>query len=427
MVALNAPQRRPVAGYDDVLQYAQRRVDVLDLQANQLVTKDFEQVARESPIEQVELFASRDERLDRYPPTADRQERFPWVLTFDSLLGETDYVPTMRRMLRALEEAYECPVDVEFTTNFRPEEGYLINLVQCRPLQIKRLGTVAEPPKEIPPDDLIFQTHGAVMGHGRIARIDRIIYVVPSVYGKLPLRDRYSVARAVGKLVHLEGADRAAAVALLGPGRWGTSMPSLGVPVSFAEISTVTVLGEIVVMHEHLVPDVSLGTHFFNELVEADTLYFAMFPDRERKHAQRHAVGPDAQPAPRLVARRSTVVQRDPRGRRHRPGRRRADHAQRQHAHPGRRLLPAATRRVVVGWHWRLASVAPREGDQSPARKAACRAGQPPAPAGGYWLSPLAPHPSALTCCRGSLRPRPCRRPSRRGYRRRGRPLRSGR
>jgi hypothetical protein len=68
---------------------------------------------------------------------------------------------------------------------------------------------------------------------------------------------------------------------LVGPGRWGTSMPSLGVPVSFAEINTVSVLCELTVMHEGLIPDVSLGTHFFNDLVEMDMLYLAVSPGRE--------------------------------------------------------------------------------------------------------------------------------------------------
>ena len=68
---------------------------------------------------------------------------------------------------------------------------------------------------------------------------------------------------------------------LIGPGRWGTTTPSLGVPVSFAEIDTVSVLCEIVAMREDLVPDVSLGTHFFNDLVEMDMLYLALFPGRK--------------------------------------------------------------------------------------------------------------------------------------------------
>ena len=68
---------------------------------------------------------------------------------------------------------------------------------------------------------------------------------------------------------------------LLGPGRWGTTTPSLGIPVSFPEINTVSVLCEIVTMRDDLVPDVSLGTHFFCELVEMDILYFALFPHQK--------------------------------------------------------------------------------------------------------------------------------------------------
>ncbi len=67
---------------------------------------------------------------------------------------------------------------------------------------------------------------------------------------------------------------------LIGPGRWGTQSPSLGIPVSFSEISRAAVVVEVVAMHEHLVPDVSLGTHFFNDVVEHDMLYVAYFPTR---------------------------------------------------------------------------------------------------------------------------------------------------
>ena len=66
----------------------------------------------------------------------------------------------------------------------------------------------------------------------------------------------------------------------IGPGRWGTSSPELGIPVSFPNISHASVLCEIVAMREDLIPDVSLGTHFLNELVEMDMLYLALFPDQ---------------------------------------------------------------------------------------------------------------------------------------------------
>jgi len=104
---------------------------------------------------------------------------------------------------------------------------------------------------------------------------------VPSVYSRLGMSQRYSVARTIGRLTHLESPGGRKTIMLLGPGRWGTSMPSLGVPVSFAEINTAAVICELAVMHAGLIPDVSLGTHFFNDLVEMDMLYLAVSPGRE--------------------------------------------------------------------------------------------------------------------------------------------------
>jgi hypothetical protein len=113
-----------------------------------------------------------------------------------------------------------------------------------------------------------------------VAPVGRLIYVVPSVYGQLPQRDRYSIARLIGRLTRLEKQPEGALL-LAGPGRWGTSEATLGVPVSFAEISRVTALCEVIEMREGLVPDVSLGTHFFNDLVEMRILYLALVPGKE--------------------------------------------------------------------------------------------------------------------------------------------------
>jgi len=92
--------------------------------------------------------------------------------------------------------------------------------------------------------------------------------------------DRYSVARLIGRLTHVKGGDAQPTIMLVGPGRWATTTPSLGVPVSFAEINPASVLCEVAAMHEGLIPEVSLGTHFFNDLVEMDMLYLAVYPQK---------------------------------------------------------------------------------------------------------------------------------------------------
>ncbi len=281
IVALNAPERRPESDFDEVRQYSQRKVDVIDLEANQLVSHEFTDVAQRSKGLPVDIFASASGRSGYRADDGAGAKEPPPVLTFDRLLTRTPFVDDLRQMLRTLQDAYDYPVDLEFTANFLAAEQYRINLVQCRPLQVVSDTGAVELPEAIAADDCVLEAHGAVIGQSRVSRIDRLVYVPPSVYGRLPIRDRYSVARLIGRLLHHDEGVPPRNVMLIGPGRWGTTTPSLGVPVSFAEIDAASVLCEIVAMRDDLVPDVSLGTHFFNDLVEMDILYLALFPGRK--------------------------------------------------------------------------------------------------------------------------------------------------
>jgi pyruvate,water dikinase len=280
IVAINAPNRRPESDASEVRHASQRKVDVIDLEANQLVSRNFVDVAHQSPTLPIDVFASEDKELARLTAQREMPAAFGLVLTFDHLLLQTPFVGNMRRILAILQEAYDHPVDLEFTANLFAKDHYKINLVQCRPLHVASGTAVSALPAAIAPENLVLEAHGAVIGHGRLIPIHRVIYVVPERYDRLSVSDRYSLARLIGRLVHLKEPGPAKQVMLIGPGRWGTTTPSLGVPVSFAEIDRVAVLCEIVAMRSGLVPEVSLGTHFFNDLVEIDMLYLAFFPTR---------------------------------------------------------------------------------------------------------------------------------------------------
>ena len=286
LVALNAPMKRPETREEDIKQFSQRRVDALDLKANQFATRHFESVARCLPQATLEFFAACDEELQARMRARHMPDTFPWMLSLDRLLSETDFTKDMHQLLRILDDAYETPVDIEFTANFLPDGRYRINLLQCRPFQVKIKveGSRVKYPEAIAPERILLQSSGPIVGHSLATGISRLIHVSPSVYGRMTLTQRYSVARTIGRITHLEGAAKADTIMLVGPGRWGTSMPSLGVPVQFAEINTVSVLCELALMHEGLVPDLSLGTHFFNDLVEMDMLYFAVSPEKQGHH-----------------------------------------------------------------------------------------------------------------------------------------------
>lgn len=274
VVALNEPQRRPESNFDEVRQYSQRRVDVLDFDANQLVPTQVAQVVPHGRIPAWDLIAQWHGAASAAP-----DDSAGWVLTFDGLFARTDFIADMRQMLATLQQAYTYPVEVEFTVNFASDSRYRINLLQCRPLQVRGGGSLAEPPPDVPAKHHLLRSQGAVIGQSQLATVDRLIYVVPDIYGQMPIADRHSVARTIGRLAHLEPQPRT--IMLVGPGRWGTTMPSLGVPVTYADINSVSILCEVVAMRDDLIPDVSLGTHFFNELVEMDVLYLALFPSSQ--------------------------------------------------------------------------------------------------------------------------------------------------
>ena len=276
VVALNAPDKRPEGGFDEVAQYAQRRMDLLDLEENHFASSYFVDVTKQNPELPVDMFACPDRGIERSVQRSRISDTRHWVLTFDKVLSKTPFVADMRELLKILRETYGCHVDIEFTANFSSDDSYKINLVQCRPLQIKEGAPIVGSVPHLKKENVIMEVHGGVIGQSRTLTIDQIIYIIPSVYGHLPQGDRYSIARLIGKLTHPEKPAKAKTIMLLGPGRWGTSTPSLGVPVSFAEINTVSVLCEIDVMHGGLTPDLSLGTHFFNDFVERDILYIGL-------------------------------------------------------------------------------------------------------------------------------------------------------
>ena len=69
---------------------------------------------------------------------------------------------------------------------------------------------------------------------------------------------------------------------LFGPGRWGTTTPAMGVPVTFSEINNIAAIAEIAYKEGSLIPDLSFGTHFFQDMVEMNIFYMAIYPGQEK-------------------------------------------------------------------------------------------------------------------------------------------------
>ncbi len=285
IVALNDVQRRPETSFEQVRRYAQRKVDLINMDVDALVTKQFEEIVKSVDDLPIDFYATQDKEMEKRAADRGIKNVFSYALTFEKLLKQTNFAEDMRQALAILQDVYTSPVDVEFTLNFFNHSEYRINLVQCRPLQLKGGGAIVDPTDSMDNAHIAISASGPVIGQSRIIEIDTIIYVIPEIYSQLPIQQRYSVARKVGQLAHQFAPNQDdAAVMLIGPGRWGTSSPSLGVPVSYQEINTVSVIIEMTGMSKDISPDVSLGTHFFSDLIENDTLYLGFLSHRSENH-----------------------------------------------------------------------------------------------------------------------------------------------
>lgn len=280
IIALDEPLLKPYAGFSDFKQFSQREIDVLNIPENRVQSFPLSDLINEKIELKLSSIAERDYETEQIIKQLGLKQQESWVITFDKLCSKTCFSKTMQKMLKTLERIYEYPVDIEFTVNFKSDDSYRINLLQCRPLQVKGLKARVEIPKYKEPEKIFFHSKANFMGGNIQKPIDRIIYVEPERYNLLGESGKYEVARTIGKLNRLLYQENMS-VMLLGPGRWGTSTPSLGVPVNFSEISNVAVLGEVAYISAGYAPEVSFGTHFFQDLVENEIFYVALFPERE--------------------------------------------------------------------------------------------------------------------------------------------------
>ncbi|MGE5416422.1 MAG: PEP/pyruvate-binding domain-containing protein [Acidobacteriota bacterium] len=281
IVPLDQPLLRPESAVHDIRRFSQHKVDVLDTEESQLNTVPLAVIGELNPlVDSWNLMAIEDHEGTKKMKELGFLDSRAWVLTFEDLLANTDLPATMRKMLWTLERAYEYPVDIEFTVNFGSKNAMEVNLLQCRPLQT---GRRAVKPGKVPVMDeggLLFKSKGNFMGGSLLQKISWILYVDTEEYGKLSVADKYQIARLVGRL-NRQFDKEAEPVMMIGPGRWGTSSPSLGVPVRFAEICNASVLVEVAGQKEGYMPELSFGTHFFQDLVETQIFYIALFPGKQ--------------------------------------------------------------------------------------------------------------------------------------------------
>lgn len=263
-------------------------MDVIDLEENALKTLPVQEVLN-SQYPFLRFLAQVEQDGYFITPRMLMEADVPRLaITFNDFLKRSSFPLQLSQLLHMLEEHCHSAVDIEFTVHVENVRGsqpeIKISLLQCRPQSSLIASQPFCMPENIQCDDIVFSSH-FIVPQGYLTDIRHVIFVPSVNYFALPsMAVRNEVTRIIGRLNSLLGKKTFICV---GPGRWGATNTDLGVFVGYSDICNCGALVELAGKEVGPAPEPSLGTHFFQDLMEAQ-IYPVAIPLDDEKTIFRH-------------------------------------------------------------------------------------------------------------------------------------------
>lgn len=276
MISPGQPALRVNVSPDEIRHYSPSSIDVINLNKNCFETIQlaelFKQSGDEIPgIHQI-VSIFRDGHISQPSLINLDCKKDDLLVTFEGIISRTTFVKKVHAIVSVLQEGFGMPVDIEFAC-----DGTSFYILQCRPQNSDGDAAPSPIPHDIPENKILFNAKRFI-SNGRIQDISHIVWVNPAKYGELGNRTILTdVGRAVGRLNSLLPKKQ---FILMGPGRWGSRGDiKLGVQVTYSDICNTAVLIEISTRKGSYSPELSFGTHFFQDLVETGIRYIPLYPE----------------------------------------------------------------------------------------------------------------------------------------------------
>ena len=270
------PNLRVNVTLEEIIRYSPKHLDAINLSTKRFETISIQSLLKEcgkkyNGINKIVSLLT-ENHIQQPGKFAMDFDKDNFVVTFDGLIKNTDFVKQTHSILKILQEEYGCPVDIEFA-----HDGTDFYLLQCRSQSYREVSKPAVLPQNPPKEKIIFSA-SKYISNGVINNISHIVYVDPQKYSELSdYEELASVGKAIGKINTILPKRQ---FILLGPGRWGSRGDiKLGVSVTYSEINNTAMLIEIARKQKDYAPELSFGTHFFQDLVESDIRYLPLYPD----------------------------------------------------------------------------------------------------------------------------------------------------
>ena len=263
---------------DEIVKYSPKFIDVINLETGTFETIELKlllkRYGKEYPAISRVVSVLKENHIQPARPLGMNFSSSNFVVNFEGLVKRTAFLKDIHNMLNILQESYGRPIDIEFAHN-----GKDFYLLQCRSQSYSHESKPAIIPSNVDKSNILFSANKYIT-NGTVSGITHVVYVEPLAYNELTdHQSLLSVGKAIGRLNELLPERK---FILMGPGRWGSRGDiKLGVSITYSEINNTAMLIEIARKRKDYVPDLSFGTHFFQDLVEAEIKYLPLYPDED--------------------------------------------------------------------------------------------------------------------------------------------------
>ncbi|SHJ47181.1 PEP/pyruvate-binding domain-containing protein [Pseudobutyrivibrio xylanivorans] len=281
LVSLDNPKATTARDCGEKHKYSQKKLELINRSEGKLQQVELDVIKPFMPYYLQRLLLEHDFDVERLFREQGHNRDIQFI-SCQGIVEKQEIMAQMKDILGTIQKEYDYPVDTEFTINFSEDGDYVINILQCRPLQVFEDSGDFEMPDEIGAEKVLFECEKSAMGLSRSEKLDMIVYVDPVNYYNMDYKDKYTIANAIGT-INWKMRDSGKKLLLMVPGRIGTTSPELGVPTSFADISEFEAICEIANSEAGYNPELSYGSHFFQDLVESGILYNAIFENDKTK------------------------------------------------------------------------------------------------------------------------------------------------
>ncbi len=285
IINLDKPEVTLMKDIKEKHRYSQHYLDVIDFENVSLHDIPVDDGLDIIPKYAKKVLVEHDREAERMFRERGQRREIVFV-NCEGMVKNQEFIDVMKEILNTLETAYDYPVDIEYTVNVGEDSSFNVNLLQCRPLQVSTNNEAIEMPED---EDVFFHIRESSMGMSRKDDIDVICYVDPHKYYEYPYAQKSSISRVIGE-VNTYCRDNDKTAILIVPGRIGTSSPELGIPVVFADISHFSAILEESYSEVGYMPELSFGSHMFQDLVEAEIYYGALFENEKRLEFNRDMI-----------------------------------------------------------------------------------------------------------------------------------------